>query len=88
MSHFITKQIRFTNKIFELINDNNVGSISELIKKNPDLDIDSKHTTGETPLHYAIRLEWTELILTLSGPSSNFYMEEWDKFVLFTHVWS
>jgi len=26
--------------------------------------------------------------LTLSGPTLKFYMEEWDKFVIFPHVWS
>jgi len=27
-------------------------------------------------------------LLTLSGPTLKFYMEEWDKFVIFPRVWS
>ena len=34
------------------------------------------------------KLLMSSVILTLSGPCSKFYMEEYDKFVVFPWVWS
>jgi len=75
---------------------NNVNTImtdlntlnTQLNTLNSVVNSSNSNQTKTKPIMNTIMGNIIPKILTLSGPTLKFYMEEWDKFVIFPHVWS